>query len=245
LRLGQREWLAGLAEACPTAAASCLEPLYARRVEALDKAVVQAGPWTFQRVEHTSVAAGQRRHLSTLRIDQPQSPAATAWNKAIQRPVPDIEPDCKGELDRSTSLRHADGRVISVVFDDLTICRDAAHPNDIASAATFVRDGDQARPLRPADLFDPAKDWAALLVKAAQDGLATIAHQGGVDDMTFDADTVRPVATDPANWLVEPKGLTLLFPAETVAPHAFGNQEVTVPWDHLRTLLAPHAVVPR
>lgn len=247
-RRGQRQWLAAVPATCPGLADSCLVELWQSRQDALVAALQKRGPWLFQRIDDYAATPQGLIHGLNWRIDQPANSLATAWNSRARHPLPSLDEACgkgtPGEVEQE--LRHywANADLISASFSRMVSCDGAAHPDIQVTAETLVAEGQDWRPLRTDDLFAPQSAWKDMLIRLSGQKLRAIVQRQG-EDVPFDETALAKIATDPAYWLVDDRGLGIVFPADSVAAHAFGDQEILLPWPELASILAPAGKRPR
>src|SRR3990172_1615693 len=105
----------------------------------------------------------------------------------------------------------------------------AAHP--LPSTLTVTFNLESGQPLTLADLFAPAADYPQRLAELAQEQL----HKRG--SLLFE-EGLQPTAENFQHWVVNDRGLTLIFYVYQVTPYAAGPQRITIPFDQLTGLLA-------
>src|SRR3972149_2483158 len=105
----------------------------------------------------------------------------------------------------------------------------AAHP--LPSTLTVTFNLESGQPLTLADLFTPGTDYLQRLAELAQKQLharGSLLFEGGL----------QPTAENFQHWVVNDRGLTLIFDVYQVTAYAAGPQRITIPFDQLTGLLA-------
>jgi len=105
----------------------------------------------------------------------------------------------------------------------------AAHP--LPSTLTVTFNLESGQPLTLADLFAPGMDYLQRLAELAQEQLqarGSLLFEGGL----------QPTAENFQHWVVNDRGLTLIFDVYQVTAYAAGPQRITIPFDQLTGLLA-------
>lgn len=107
-----------------------------------------------------------------------------------------------------------------------------AHPT--ALIATVVIDRKTAQPITLAELFpDEQAGLQRLSDESAKLLPDTVVGSG------YEADGIAPVERNFVNWLPTPQGMQIHFLEYQVGPYAAGLVTITVPWSHLRDVVAP------
>jgi hypothetical protein len=99
-------------------------------------------------------------------------------------------------------------------------------------------------PLKETDVFAaPPARWKTFIVSRVTRDLRRQfnAMDPGIE---LRAAEVADTATKTKNWVITEDALVVLFPPESIGPHALGDFEVKIPWADMRTLLNPQAPAP-
>ncbi len=244
----QHAWANYVAGVCPLSgpeAAVCVAGEDRRRVEALETAVAERGPYRFAAVESFAAKTAPSgdppaltRRLAYPRIDQPSTAAGEAWNRAVAEAAkaafgtPDDSID-EGWLD--WRIAYADLKVISVVFSRFAFRHGAAHP--LVTRAGFTWWMARRQAVTADRLFDAAKPWPRALARVAAAMLKTGAPPRAAEP---GVEALAKLATDERRWVFGPVGLTLLLDDDGQGrPRA-----VEIPWTEITPLLRADAELP-
>ena len=118
----------------------------------------------------------------------------------------------------------------------------AIRPSNGEKVVTVVMS--TGEPLKEEDVFSaPPARWKAWLAQRVSRDLRRQfnAMDPGIE---LRAPEVLDTATKTKNWLITEEGLIVLFPPESIGPHALGNFEVKIPWSEMKALLNPNAPAP-
>lgn len=255
----QRAWLRFLAQACPVSEAMdeqdqrttmhCLSRRYSERIEDLGQTGVRIGPYVFTRsVEYRAVVSPEpdeqdetgilRRGIGTHetanpKIDSPRTPITDRWN--IMNDRRDSGDFCESAGDQllTGSVAFANGRLISVEWDNSFYCHGTAHGNGVLSAQTLIL-SPWPHALRASDLFQPDGGWLQQLTT-----LVTAAvRKSYFDDYKkepkhLDEKAIADAAGDPQHWLITADGLQILFSPYELGGYSF-VPTVVIPWSELK-----------
>lgn len=263
----QRNWLAAQAIACglaPGAArlddvqVACAREALEARAKAAAQATQQAGPFRFLRVESASAEAASPDVLADLnlpptapsttlhQIAYPQivgdaSPAAAQFNAAAKR-APRFKPGDATEEQTRYEIAYAGRDLISVQFFTYDMTLGAAHPNTAAEALNFnLKTGAK---LTAQQAFRPGSGWDRYIAERTAKAITADFRRNGVSDAAIrPADTLK-VASNPGNWIITPKALTVIFPPYSINDSPQAGPDVAIPWNDLRRFLAPDAPAP-
>src|SRR5450830_97369 len=267
LRSGQQQWLKLIKILCldykrTEGATACLRRQYEERMDNLETAAVQIGPYLFSRVDgYTSPGVnGQtgkplEQHIGLPRIDQPLSVDAERWNALIVRLSGAMQANwCYGQFqtadakDSDTLSEQmlnfkvfAQGAFINVKFTHFEQCGAGAPDVEVSNLSYFM--GPPLRPLTAADLFLQGKPWTSLLAAQAwrEFNLADL-DSGAQKDLR---DGVNKVISDPAAWSFTEQGLVITFaPGYGGASLASGPVDLTIPWKNLYPFVTSTAPIP-
>ncbi|MDG3013436.1 RsiV family protein [Speluncibacter jeojiensis] len=103
-----------------------------------------------------------------------------------------------------------------------------------ALLATVVIDRKTARPITLAELFP---DEQAGLQRLSEESAKLLPDT--VVGSDYDATGIAPVEHNFANWLPTAQGMQIHFLEYQVGPYAAGLVTITIPWEHLRDVVAP------
>lgn len=263
---GQAEWLQATRVSCgigegkiPLTAEQegCLAGALRRRAEQASSAVTQKGGYTFQAVElnraqpiaaevaaelgggeYAPVAITQEIRFPRLQGDSPQ---IRRFNELMtQRPQYVLTDQTSEFVDYR--IAYAGPELISVRFTTMDMTASAARPNNGEKVVTVVMS--TGEPLKEEDVFSaPPARWKAWLAQRVSRDLRRQfnAMDPGIE---LRAPEVLDTATKTKNWLITEEALVVLFPPESIGPHALGNFEVKIPWSEMKALLNPNAPAP-
>jgi uncharacterized protein YecT (DUF1311 family) len=262
MRKGQGDWLAFTDTVCSDQSlpgedsaalerAQCLQRLYDARLKVLEQSRMAGGMRFFTADTYKTVPDPDgggfklgHKVVSSLRIDGNDS-LADAFNAYMRQVTDDytgVYTDFAGtQQDDSVSNEDNDflmvldsvnaGR-ISVALGLEWYGHGAAHANSSLGNFHFLTE--EERPLEATDIFE-GKQWApALAALVAERASADL--RGG--EITYDADSMMQLATDPQRWSFTRAGLTVQFQDQEVTP---GSPAVSVAWGPLRDYLAADA----
>jgi uncharacterized protein len=255
LRDQQRAWLEQNRLECGPVGnedgdAMCLMDAYDERIEGLEHAVTEAGPWRLMRSEERSGARQKPedpddaeptyvgKTMILPRIDAPATAETERLNHAIAAHARELAADADAltNLHVGYQVTLARPELLSIAFYVERYRLGAAHPSDQSDILNLLPG--QGRALAAADLFDAKPDWAAFLAMRA---FAALKRQAAAEDWPLRAlapQEIGDVATSPARWAFSPAGLVIHFNAEEVTAAAAGDKDVVIPWDDLKPYLA-------
>lgn len=179
------------------------------------------------------------------------TPAEQAWNDAVYKQALQLASDGPAKpgatLEQAVDssgymygyfLLHAvNGRLIDADFGISTYGWGAAHP--LTATRSFLWSLPAQRQLLAEDIFTPDSKWQTALIAQT---LAKLLKSPGPDGLWKSDDLNKAVAsgaTDLRTWDLSSEGLSITFGQYAVGPYALGSPTVTLPWNNLRTLLAP------
>jgi hypothetical protein len=231
--------------------ADCLNDALEERRRAFVDMVDTAGPWRLVRISFVEARAVVPegpdgfpnfavRSVQYPRIDNADSAAAEAFNAAMRRGADADWRAFASDRDRTYTITYAGPAVISVAFRDFLMGHGAARPSTGGESVHFMMQG-AGRALAAGDLFADRTAALPVLARRAAEGLNAEARDIGVDNLRFTPERLAPTVADPANWVLRREGLGVFVGADTVAPNAFGQHEILIPWADLRPLLRPDA----
>lgn len=263
---GQTQWLQATRIACGIGEGKipltpdqegCLSGALKRRAEQAASAVTQQGGYTFQAVEvnraqpitaevaaemgggeYAPVAITQEIRFPRLQGDSPQ---IRRFNELMtQRPAYGLTDQTSEFVDYR--IAYAGPELISVRFTTMENAATAIRPSNGEKVITVVMS--TGEPLKEEDVFSaPPARWKAWLAQRVSRDLRRQfnAMDPGIE---LRAPEVLDTATKTKNWLITEEGLIVLFPPESIGPHALGNFEVKIPWSEMKALLNPNAPAP-
>lgn len=263
---GQTQWLQATRIACGIGEGKipltpdqegCLSGALKRRAEQAAAAVTQQGGYTFQAVEvnraqpiaaevaaemgggeYAPVAITQEIRFPRLQGDTPQ---VRRFNELMtQRPVYGLTDQTSEFVDYR--IAYAGPELISVRFTTMENAATAIRPSNGEKVVTVVMT--TGEPLKEEDVFSaPPARWKAWLAQRVSRDLRR--QFNAIDPgIELRAPEVLDTATKTKNWLITQEGLVVLFPPESIGPHALGNFEVKIPWSEMKALLNPNAPAP-
>jgi hypothetical protein len=170
-------------------------------------------------------------------IDGAKSPSEKGFNEHF---VARGKRDAEAFKERGTDYWYSydtptvTGALISVETVGSMYGHGAAHPLSGLSMDHWLRK--ESRPLQVADVFAKGSGWAKFVNDFC---FKKVKREMFVDK----PDDIKDITKDPARWIFDRKGLTVLFNPYEVASYAEGNQFVTIPWSALKPYLARTAPV--
>lgn len=266
LATGQAEWLQATRVSCGIGETKipltpdqegCLSGALKRRAEQAATAVTQQGGYVFQAVEvnraqpvtaDIAAAAGGSEYAPvaiTKEIRFPRlqgdTPQIKRFNELMtQRPVYGLTEQTSEFVDYR--IAYAGPELISVRFTTMENAATAIRPSNGEKVVTVVMA--TGEPLKEEDVFSaPPARWKAWIAQRVSRDLRRQfnAMDPGIE---LRAPEVLDTATKTKNWLITEEGLVVLFPPESIGPHALGNFEVKIPWSEMKALLNPNAPAP-
>ncbi len=153
------------------------------------------------------------------------------WRQNFQQ-LPITEFSNGSSLDVKYTLISQIDELWSFKFDFSFYSDGAAHPG--LNSTTLNYDLAQGRELALSDLFLPNSNYLETISNYC---ITELRKQPFAD--VFTTEGALPTLDNYRNWNITPKGLMITFDAYQVAPGAAGPQTVTVPYDQLKSLIAP------
>ena len=144
-------------------------------------------------------------------------------------------PAVASELNVSHFVWYNHDGLASVMFVISTYMAGAAHPNVYTQVINLQAAG-SPRLLSLDDLFIPQSGYLERLSDYCAGELNSrdaLMFRGGV----------APVMENFRNWLLDPRGVVILFDPDQVAPFALGIQEVLVPYPALQRYIDPNGAL--
>lgn len=263
LRAEHEPWLrlrlgcAGSGSAAPderSAAATCMRPLYARRIAEL----VGHAPPPPEGVRSRSIRWSDEKRHAEVDIAYPAlapgTPGAAAFDDFFERQARRWEARARAlaaeprarelaglggmptTVEVSFEVPLGNRRIVTVVSRGYEVPTGAAHPLPFRTATTF--DLARGRALGEADLFAPGgmKRAAAFAVERLR------AISGNLDEAALRA--ARKAAGELSNWAFGAGAVEVTFPAYTLGPYARAETRVPIGYGELRPLLAKGAPLP-
>jgi hypothetical protein len=120
----------------------------------------------------------------------------------------------------------------SFKFDFSFYADTAAHPGSYSVTVNY--DLGTGKELALSDLFMPNSNYLEAISNYC---LGELRKQPYSD--SFFLDGAKPTVENYRNWNISPDGILITFDAYQVAPYASGPQHVTVPYEQLKSLIAP------
>jgi Protein of unknown function (DUF3298) len=260
---GQQQWLESVRIGCgigggkiplSTEQEACVSGALKRRVDQAAQTITQRGGYTFQAVELNRAApmveaAGAGAEFAPTAITQEirfpriqgDAPAVRRFNELMaQRPQYGLTDQVSEYVDYNIAF--AGPELISVRFSSSENAAGAIRPSNDEKVVTVVMA--TGEPLKEADVFSaPEARWKAFIVQRVTRDLRR--QFNAIDPgIELRAAEVADTATKTKNWLVTEDALVVLFPPESIGPHALGNFEVKIPWADMKALLNPAAPAP-
>jgi uncharacterized protein YecT (DUF1311 family) len=190
------------------------------------------------------------------------TPEWRAWNGAIEAATAGVAGLTMGDpgqtdfrqivspdmnIDVSASLGFFDGNFVTA-----TIANDwdggGIHPNENSIQFNWLLK--ERRELKPGDVFRAKSGWDIFLQKQCDQYLRKALDYDGVSYESFMqpgemAKALHAIVTDPENWQVDSKGITIIFQTYAVACHACTPSPLLIPWDATKAMLNPEFALPR
>ncbi len=207
--------------------------------------------------------------FGTLDAIWPQASSATpqwtAWNKAVENAAIQAVNTFTGDAKKpaqdwsslvlpgiddlvTVTIVGFNGKMISAaIVNDYD--GHGAHPTE-NSAQFYWMLGEQ-RALKPEDVFLPNSGWDTWMEKQLDNYLhkALDAQSSGNYQTWFTAGdaqkTLQELVTSPADWKLEPAGLSIFFEPYQVACYACTPDPMTISWTDLKPYLQPSFVLPQ
>lgn len=262
---GQTQWLQSLRVGCgigegkiplTTEQEDCVSGSLKRRAEQAAVAVTQQGGFTFQAVEVNRAAPlavdiasegeGQfgptaiTQEIRYPRI-QGETPQIKRFNELMaQRPQYGLQDQTSELVDYKIAF--AGPELVSVRFALSESSAGSIRPSNGEKVVTVVMS--TGEPLKETDVFSaPPARWKAFIIQRVTRDLRR--QLNALDPaLALPAPEVADTATKTKNWVITENDLVVIFPSESIGPHALGSFEVKIPWADMRTLLNPDAPAP-
>jgi uncharacterized protein YecT (DUF1311 family) len=202
--------------------------------------------------------------FGTLNASWPQAIAATpewaAWNNAIEtsaRRIASQDPTAFAEKWLPEWAADNDADITSTIgFVGTKLITASvngswwrgAHPSESSIWLNWLLS--EKRELRPDDVFVNGSGWDTTIQQRCDQALHhQLDAQTGQDYQAYAAPgempkTLHKIVSDPRNWKLDSKGLTIVFQDYAVAPRAAHPDPVTVPWADLKPLMKPDFTIP-
>ncbi|MBI5138922.1 MAG: DUF3298 domain-containing protein [Candidatus Vogelbacteria bacterium] len=158
-----------------------------------------------------------------------------------QQPFPDAKSSLVIRFEYGTRVKRGVHPTIYFRFEESPYIAGAAHPNGAVISSNFnLKTGDY---LKLSDFFAYQSDFLSTISKLASDDLLkqfdTFKNsQDGLVDWIKAGTAPTADNYNDGSFYVKPEGFTLIFNPYQVAPYVFGEREVTIPWEQLRSYLA-------
>jgi uncharacterized protein len=153
------------------------------------------------------------------------------------------------DTDVTVSLNSVSGSLVSASVFVMTYSHGAAHPNHGTGQLNWMLK--EQRRLKGSDLFQPQMDWNGELYNRVNEYLHKTldADDGGnyenwLSDPKGMQKIVHGIATDPSQWQIDEKGITIVFNPYEVACYACTPEPFTMSWQSLKPLLNPSFQIP-
>ena len=252
LREGQREWLKDLSKSCAAGSAVrlCIETAYKDRLRELSSKMVQVGEYLFIRVDLARWEActggdGQPRsyeeRVSYLRIEAPSTEATAQWNAQRKRSLGTkrhCDPNSESDTHDSaiSDIEVVDGTIVMITSSTSECCETFRY--SYGTGSTQIVDLSRGLdPLNADDFFASDSGWQTFLAQRSEEDLKRQAPKNPIMD-----GVVIEIASDPANWTLGAKDLSISFPPGSIGGYSF---EVSIPWTELKPYLRPDAPFPK
>ncbi len=250
----QRTWLHQLDTECPPNAvadgpgaispAQCLARAYGERIQLLKAQVVQFGDIVFFEVDRnlTGLVKGEKLQSTAVypQRDRPPSASWRAWNgRQVMSPASySACDDGAGTAVTEVDVTFATSALVSVTRSDSYYCPPSPHGFGAAKQVTTLL-SPSPHQLVAADLFVPGSHWEDFLTGKLDAAVSAMTTEDSGRKVAN-----REKATDPGEWVMDRKGLTIAF-----QPYEFGmgrnfNPEAHVSWADLKPYLRPNLGLP-
>ncbi len=122
------------------------------------------------------------------------------------------------------------------------------HPNENSIQFNWLLK--ERRELKPEDVFRQKSGWDVFLQKQCDQYLHKALDHDDVSYESFMQPGEMPkvlhgIVSDPENWQIDSKGITIIFQTYAVACHACTPDPLLIPWEKVRPMLNPDFVLPR
>lgn len=252
LREGQRQWLKALPNDCPLEGAlrPCIQASYNDRLRELASTMVQVGEYLFIRVDLARWEActdgdgnprSYEEHVSYLRIEAPRTEATAQWNAQRKRSL-SAERHCDPSSESNThysaisDIKVLDGTIVMITSSTSECCETFRYT--YGTASTQIVDLSRGlEPLTADDFFAFDSGWRSFLAQRCEEDLKRQAPRNPIMD-----GVVIEIASDPTNWTLGTKDLSISFPPGSIGGYSF---EVSIPWSELKPYLRPDAPFPK
>jgi len=201
-----------------------------------------------------------------LSASWPQAAVGTAdwkaWSKAIEAatvrvaswdrdpPASDLRAllDPGMDMDVTASLGIVGPYLVTATIDNQWYGHGAAHPNENSIQFNWLLK--EQRELNPGDVFRTKSGWDIFLQRQCDQYLHQTLDYDGVSYESFMqpgqmAKTLHAIVTDPENWQIDSKGITIIFQTYAVACHACTPPPMLIPWEEAKAMLNPEFALPR
>lgn len=239
------------------AQAECLQRTLSDRAQSARESVETRGPFRFQAVEQIEAKpSAQIASIAEMgadappaltssirfpRIDSPRNAQTEAFNAAV-RQSPQFALDEGVEEIVNYEIFFAGDQVISVRFNSRLEDPVSGRADENMKAVTIVMATGQ--PLKVEDVFRPGTGWERFLFSRAIAALRPQVQER-ISGAQPEVASVRDVVVKPQTWLINERGLTLLFsPLNVGLPGTGDAYTVEIPWGALRSYLNPNAPAP-
>jgi len=161
-----------------------------------------------------------------------QSSTGQTASDPASTPAPDQDDQDADDIDISYNFGLVTPQMISVELTIAVNGHGAAHPSGGSEVHNvFLADGHD---LTAKELFRGDTDWQGYMLKRSH--AAWLDTMSDAPDMVDDK-AIAQVILDPTNWQLTDKGVSLLFPTNSVGPDVVGEQQVDFTWDELKPYL--------
>lgn len=265
LQRSEQSWLHFIATVCPLSVSAedhgpqnpknCLETHYRERLDQLAKAGQKLGPFVFNRIDLYAAQPADADdksgatpgfytvHVAYPQIDNALSPQVESWNKQNVKSLP-VDGDCRpGDFNNDYELGYANSNTISMQWSFYEYCYPTPHGMGWYKANNVVL-SPNLLPLTGDKVFGPGNHWVEPLRKLFWDALLAAGWSPPDNQAQNETPDILNDVGDPEQWLFTAEGLKISFGSYEGGCYACTPQPVTVPWDKLKPLLSPNAVVP-
>jgi uncharacterized protein len=190
-------------------------------------------------------------------------PGWQAWNGAIEAATSRVAGQTGGDpgqtdfqkalspemdIDVTASLGIVSPNLVTATIANQWYGHGAAHPNENSIQFNWLLKGQ--RELKPEDVFRPKSGWDAFLQQQCDQYLHKTMDYDGASYESFMqpgqmAKAVHAIVSDPENWEIDSRGITIVFQTYAVACHACTPEPLLIPWEKMRPMLNPEFVLPR
>jgi uncharacterized protein YecT (DUF1311 family) len=189
------------------------------------------------------------------------APEWQAWNRAIEAATAGVAGQTIGDSGQTdfgkivspginTDVAASLG-IVSLNLITATIANDwdggGIHPNENSIQFNWLLK--ERRELKPEDIFHSKSGWDIFLQQQCDQYLHKTLDYDGISYESFMqpgqmAKAVHAIVTDPENWQIDSKGITIIFQAYAIACHACTPEPLLITWEKMTAMLNPEFALP-